>query len=71
MMLTHRIKVTIEKDRKLTLEDLPFHSGEVVEVMISSQAQAISEQNEYPLRGTALQYLNPTEPVAEDDWEVI
>jgi hypothetical protein len=28
-------------------------------------------QNGYPLRGSVLRYEQPTEPVAEDDWETM
>ncbi|HEY9876335.1 MAG TPA: hypothetical protein V6D12_23105 [Candidatus Obscuribacterales bacterium] len=69
-MLAHRIEATIGHDRKLNLENLPFHSGERVEVIILSQLHKGSEQNRYPLRGTAIQYIAATEPVSEDDWEV-
>ncbi len=69
-MLAHRIEATIGQDGKLTLENLPFHSGERVEVIILTQPHKASEQNKYPLRGTAIQYVAPTEPVATDDWEV-
>lgn len=69
-MLAHRIEATIGQDGKLTLENLPFHSGERVEVIILTQPYKASEQNKYPLRGTVIQYVAPTEPVATDDWEV-
>jgi len=69
-MLAHRVEATIEQDGKLTLENLPFHSGERVEVIILTQPHKASEQNKYPLRGTTIQYDAPTEPVATDDWEV-
>jgi hypothetical protein len=29
-----------------------------------------SEQSYYPLRGTVIQYIDPTEPVTQNDWEV-
>jgi hypothetical protein len=29
-----------------------------------------AKQNYYPLRGTGIQYIDPTEPVAQNDWEV-
>lgn len=70
-MLAHRIEATIEQDRKLTLENLPFHSGERVEVIILPQPCRESEQNRYPLRGTTIQYVEPTEPVAQNDWEAV
>ncbi len=69
-MLAHRINAIIGQDKKLTLENLPFHSGEIVEVIILSKSQNPSEQKRYPLRGTICQYINPTEPVAQDEWEV-
>lgn len=69
-MLAHRLQVTIGHDKTLTLENLPFHSGEQVEIIILSQPNKGSDQNKYPLRGTAVQYVEPTKPVAQADWEV-
>ena len=70
-MLAHRIETTINQDGTLTLENLPFHSGEPVEVIILSQPHKAVEQNRYPLRGTNIQYISPLEPVAPEDWEAI
>jgi hypothetical protein len=70
-MLAHRIETIIGRDRTLTLENLPFHSGEQVEVIILSRPQKESEQNRYSLRGIPIQYTDPTEAVARDDWEVM
>jgi hypothetical protein len=69
-MLAHRIEAIINQDKTLTLENLPFHSGAKVEVIILSRPLRETEQNRYPLRGTSIQYTDPTEPVAQDDWEV-
>jgi hypothetical protein len=33
-MLAHRIETTINQDQTILLENLPFHSGENVEVII-------------------------------------
>lgn len=30
-----------------------------------------NKANPYPLRGLSIQYLDPTEPVALEDWEVL
>jgi hypothetical protein len=70
-MLAHRIEAIINQDKTLTLENLPFHSGEQVEVIILSRPWRGAGQNRYPLRGTTIQYTDPTEPVAQDDWEVV
>jgi hypothetical protein len=69
-MLAHRIETIVNQDKTLVLENLPFHSGEQVEVIILSRSSRASGQNRYPLRGVVIQYTDPTEPVAQDDWEV-
>jgi hypothetical protein len=70
-MLAHRIEAIISQNKTLTLENLPFHSGAQVEVIILSRPLREAGQNRYPLRGTTIQYTDPTEPVAQDDWEVM
>jgi hypothetical protein len=69
-MLAHRIETIINQDKTLLLENLPFHSGEKVEVIILVRPPQQAEKNYYPLRGTAIEYIDPTEPVAQNDWEV-
>ena len=68
-MSEHRVETTIKKDGTLTLTDLPFKEGESVEVIIFTHPSESAKQYEYPLRGKPIQYKNPTEPVAENDWE--
>ena len=36
-----------------------------------SQDKLDKKQNRYPLRGRPFTYIDPTEPVAVDDWEVL
>ena len=68
-MQAHRIEVTLTEDGTLTLEHLPFQAGEAVEVIVLPNLALSSSPGEYPLRGTPLSYREPTEPVAEQDWE--
>lgn len=68
-MLAHRIEATISDDRTLKLENLPFHSGEQVEIIILSRPREVPEQARYSLRGTVVRYVRPLESIAEDDWE--
>ncbi len=70
-MLAHRIETTVNQDGTVTLANLPFQPGEAVEVIILAQPSAGVEQNRYPLRGTTIQYINPLEPVASEDWGAI
>lgn len=50
---------------KLVLQNLPFIDGDKVDIILLKHAN----KNNYPLRGTNFKYIDPTEPVAENDWE--
>jgi len=69
MMQAHRVEVTIKQNGTLTLEDLPFHTGEVVEVIVLARSASTPHADCYPLRGEAIRYIAPAEPVAYDEWE--
>jgi hypothetical protein len=61
----------LNQDGTLTLTDLPFHAGDAVEVIILPRQGKPAEQKNYPLRGTSIKYINPTDPVAEEDWAAL
>jgi hypothetical protein len=65
----YKIETIVEKDGFLTLRGLPFQAGDRVEVIVLPAVHSVTRQQAYPLRGTAYHYDNPTEPVAEADWE--
>lgn len=67
----HRVAMTLQQDGTLTLERLPFRAGQAVDVIVLPHTEAKQPANPYPLRGTAVQYENPTEPVALEDWEAL
>lgn len=69
-MQAYKVRSHVGEDGSLTVENLPFPAGEAVEVIVLSEARKRKEQ-QYPLRGTVIQYIDPTMPVAEDDWEVL
>ena len=62
-MSTYSIETKLEKDGTLLLSNLPFEAGATVEVVVSVQQSASSQKNRYPLRGTPITSLDPTEPV--------
>jgi len=68
-MQAYRQETIVQRDGTLTLRDLPLQAGEKVEVIIIVQSPPTRSQNPYPLRGTPLTYIDPTEPVADTDWE--
>ena len=68
-MQAYRQETVIQHDGTLTLRDLPLQAGEKVEVIIIVQSPPTRTQASYPLRGTPVTYVDPTEPVANSDWE--
>ena len=67
-MSTHHVEITLSQDGKLMLDELPFRAGDTVEVIILAQ-QPKRNGKAYSLRGQPVEYLDPTDPVAQDDWE--
>ena len=68
-MQAHRAETTLSEDGVITLRDTPFRRGESVEVIVLPFATATASASRYPLRGTPVTLVAPTEPVAEGDWE--
>jgi hypothetical protein len=70
-MQAHRAETTLAEDGVITLRDIPFFRGESVEVIVLPFPTKISSAGQYPLRGTPVKLVAPTDPVAEGDWEVM
>ena len=78
-MNAHKIETSLTEDGTLVLKGLPFHAGDVVEVIIlqpqtaQHQIKSLETQNTnlYPLRGKVIRYDDPTEPVALEYWEYL
>jgi hypothetical protein len=70
-MNAYRIETAIAENGTLTLSGIPFHAGDAVEVIILERTMQVSSPNRYPLRGTPFQYINPTEPVALEEWGIL
>ena len=70
-MRAYRVETIVSQDGALDLRALPFRAGEVVEVIILSREDTERTAQDFPLRGKVLRYEQPTEPVAQDDWEVL
>jgi hypothetical protein len=62
---TYYIETVIQQDGTLILDHLPLKAGTIIQVIIQVQPETSSCPDRYPLRGTPVLYLNPTEPVAE------
>ena len=66
-----RIETTIGKNGEVRLSELPFEAGEEVEVIVLARAAHPATADRFPLRGVAIQYERPTDPVAEEDWSAL
>lgn len=70
-MRVYTYELIVEKKGTLILENLPFNVGERIEVIIIPRSSRQPIENRYPFWGEPITYINPTEPVAEVDWEVL
>ncbi len=69
--MQYRIETQIQEDGKIMLNDLPFQKGESIVVVINTNVQENKSENKYPLHGVAINYKNPFEPIAENEWSVL
>ncbi len=67
-MYAYRMEAVISQNGDLQIKSLPFRPGEAVEIIILAVNDAREKPNNFPLKNTVLKYEDPTEPVAEDDW---
>ena len=68
-MQAHRAETTLSEDGVITLRDIPFRRGELVEVIVLPFSAVAASGARYPLRGTPVTLVSPTEPVADANWE--
>lgn len=72
MQQAYTDEVTIGQNGVLTLKNLPFKKGESVEVIIIARTKTQpTDAERYPFWGKPITYPNPTDPVAETDWDVL
>lgn len=68
-MEAYRVEKRVATNGVLQLNALPFREGELVEVIILRRKGEVHRSDPSPLRGKVIAYIDPTEPVAQDDWE--
>ncbi len=70
-MQIYACELTIGKKGTLTLKNLPFSVGEKIEVIIIPRPSRQLNEKRYPFWGKPIIYRNPTDPIAEEDWEIL
>lgn len=68
-MQAYRLKKRVSETGDILLSGLPFNEGEVVDVIVLSREKPEKARNGSSLRGSVKKYMDPTEPVAVDDWK--
>jgi hypothetical protein len=66
-MYPYYYETQIVETGKLILQNLPFIKGDKIDIILMKK----SIKNDYSLRGTTFKYINPTDPVAENDWDLL
>jgi len=64
-------ETTVGEHGKLVLEGLPFESGQPVEVLVVSKTAAPTTAGSRSLRESVLEFREPLEPVASEDWDAL
>ena len=70
-MEAYQVEKRVAANSVLHLNALPFQEGELVEVIIFRRKREVRKSISSPLRGKVIKYIDPTEPVAQDDWELL
>lgn len=65
----YRTATTIDTQGELHLSELPFRSGDEVDVIVVRRRTQASSKSRYPLRGREVRFERPFDPVAEEDWD--
>ena len=71
-MNAHKVQTILTENGQLTLENIPFVKGELVEVIILKNNQHSSSFDGDTLAGKVIKYDYPCEPATDiEDWEVL
>jgi hypothetical protein len=71
-MNAHKVQTILTENGQLTLENIPFVKGELVEVIILKNNQHSSGFDGGTLAGKVIKYDDPCEPATDiEDWEVL
>ena len=67
----HWTETTVGKHGELVLETVPFEPGQPVEVLVVSKTAGSTSAGGRSLRDSVLEFHEPLEPVASEDWDAL
>ncbi len=70
-MQAYAYELMMSKSGILTLKNLPFTAGEMLEIIIIPKPRVKHDEKRYPFWGKPVTYHSPADSVAEADWEAL
>ncbi|MFN8439951.1 MAG: hypothetical protein U0175_04230 [Caldilineaceae bacterium] len=71
-MIAHKVEATVDQNGSITLTNLPFASGEAIEVILMrKQPLPRRAKKRKVLKGALIKYIDPFAPVALEDWDAL
>jgi hypothetical protein len=67
----HWRETTVGDHGELVLEDLPFEPGQLVGVLVVSKTAGPTRDAGRGLRDSVIEFHEPLEPVASEDWDAL
>jgi hypothetical protein len=67
----HWRETIVGEHGEVVLEGLPFEPGQPVEVLVVSKTPGSKTTGSGSLRDSVLEYHEPLEPVASEDWDAL
>jgi hypothetical protein len=67
----HWTETTVGAHGELVLEGLPFEPGQPVEVLVVPRTAESTTAGGLSLRNSVLEFREPLEPVASEDWDAL
>ena len=67
--MSQAVQEILERIQKLPEEDRVILEEQLTQLAERQSSQNGKEPSRYPLRGSVVRYDEPTEPVADNDWE--
>jgi hypothetical protein len=64
-------ETTVGEHGELVLQDLPFEAGQPVEVLVVSKTAGSTTAAGRSLRDSVIEFREPLEPVASEDWDAL
>ena len=69
-MQAHWRETTVGEHGELVLDGLPFEPGQPVEVLVMSKTTGLRAEGR-SLRDSVIEFHEPLEPVASEDWDTL